>query len=355
MTSRTSPFFSTFRGILATSGVLAAPACSWSSCPSGPADVLTHVSTEVVDYDGLETALEDGITVAECASLCQETFDDVEGCSLSYDEDEYARIQAEREALAGGGGAGGVGGAESVPNTTLSIECEVQGFYYCEGRRHVTWGRRTGLPGCDPLAQWLARAAANEAGSVRSFRSLALELGRAKRGKIWARRLRQAARDEIRHARTLERLAQGRGIRRPKQEFRATEERSLLRLALENAREGCVGETWAGLVALHQAHTARDPAIRAAFEAIARDEATHADLAWDLHQWLMTELAPPEREQLARALDSQIAQLESVGWALASAELSEPARRALGLPAPLLEERLRCELARQLQTRRVAA
>jgi rubrerythrin len=362
MSLRPSAFFPAFQTLLTAAGVSAVPACALQPTGTDCGGPYTQTSTEELEYTTLESALEDSISTAECASLCQPsfTFDENDTCSLSYDEDEYDEIQAEWAGLGSGGAGGanavgGAGGAGGLPNATLSIECEMTHQYICEGRRHATWGRREQIGGDNPVGHWLARAAANEAGSVQSFRCLALELGRAGRGEIWARRLRQAARDEIRHARSLERLAGLQGSARPKQEFRATEARSLLELALENAREGCVGETWAGLLALHQAHTAEDPGVRAAFQSIARDEAMHADLAWDLHEWLLTELPSVEREQLAHALDVKIAQLASGGWALASAELSERALRALGLPGPAVEEQLRRRLGHQLQSRRIAA
>ena len=41
-------------------------------------------------------------------------------------------------------------------------------------------------------------------------------------------------------------------------------------------------ETWAALLAQHQAEHARDPLVRAAMKSIALDEARHAALAWTI-------------------------------------------------------------------------
>jgi len=45
-------------------------------------------------------------------------------------------------------------------------------------------------------------------------------------------------------------------------------------------REGCVGETVAAVEAGEAGASAADPVVRSILEAIASDEATHAELAW---------------------------------------------------------------------------
>jgi hypothetical protein len=56
--------------------------------------------------------------------------------------------------------------------------------------------------------------------------------------------------------------------------------RSLEELAVENAVEGCVRETYGALTAIWQARTAKDPSVAAAVRRIARDETRHAALSW---------------------------------------------------------------------------
>jgi len=63
----------------------------------------------------------------------------------------------------------------------------------------------------------------------------------------------------------------------------ASELRSLEALAFDDAREGCVHETYAAFEAVHQAATARDPEVRAALRLIARDELRHAAFSHALH------------------------------------------------------------------------
>lgn len=65
---------------------------------------------------------------------------------------------------------------------------------------------------------------------------------------------------------------------------------TLLSIAIHNAVEGCVSETWAAMMAQIQAERAETPELRALFSTIARDEITHGQLAWDLHAWLLEQL-----------------------------------------------------------------
>jgi hypothetical protein len=65
-----------------------------------------------------------------------------------------------------------------------------------------------------------------------------------------------------------------------------------------------VGETVAALEAAEGAAQALDPAIRTTLAAIARDEARHAELAWDFVAWALEqrpELAAAAREAFAAA------------------------------------------------------
>jgi rubrerythrin len=83
----------------------------------------------------------------------------------------------------------------------------------------------------------------------------------------------------------------------------------MLEVALNNAVEGCVYETWAACLATHQAVTAPDAVLRRIFAKIARDEVRHAQLAWDLHEWFLTQLSPEEAQQVQAAQHQAMAAL----------------------------------------------
>jgi hypothetical protein len=80
--------------------------------------------------------------------------------------------------------------------------------------------------------------------------------------------------------------------------------RALEAIAIENAIEGCVRETFGALVAAWQAREARDPVVRAVMKRIARDETNHASLGWAIDTWARTRLdrAARRRVDAARAV-----------------------------------------------------
>src|SRR5436305_808711 len=86
------------------------------------------------------------------------------------------------------------------------------------------------------------------------------------------RATRDAERGEVRHARATARLARRFGGRYVRPTVEAVGERTLEAIALENAVEGCVGESFGALVATWQSENATDAAVRDAFQAIAADE-----------------------------------------------------------------------------------
>src|SRR5690606_33136020 len=85
-------------------------------------------------------------------------------------------------------------------------------------------------------------------------------------------------------------------------------------------------ETWGAVIAEWQARAARDPELRAAFAAIARDEARHAALAWAVDRWA--------RERLDQAACARVdAAREAAARELCDGpELAALAGGALGLP-----------------------
>lgn len=174
----------------------------------------------------------------------------------------------------------------------------------------------------------LAQAAHLEAASIEAFLDLAEQLSARGAPARLVRRLRRAASDEVSHARDVGALARARGADPPPVSIAPTGLRSLLELALENAREGCVRETWGAACAVAQSKRAASPDIRAAMQVIARDELRHAALSWDVATWLDARLTEEERrhvaEERARALAELGAELE--------ASVPRALRDPLGLP-----------------------
>jgi bacterioferritin (cytochrome b1) len=214
------------------------------------------------------------------------------------------------------------------------------------------------------LGDYLAMSAELEAASVPAFRRLARELRAHGAPRELVSRAEKAARDEVRHARMTQRLAERFGGAPKLPRIGKLPVRSLEAIAEENAREGCVRETFGALVASVQAQRATDEGIRAAMEAIAVDETEHAALAWDVAAWLDTQIDSAGRDAARRAKRAAYASLlDSVragasihadGGANDGAQRTAATPRPttaslrLGLPSPAEELRLLQDLASTL-------
>lgn len=193
-----------------------------------------------------------------------------------------------------------------------------------------------GLMSCAPvrgdseLGDFLARCAHLEAASVDAFRILASELRAHGAPAELIALAERSAQDEMRHAERVGELARAHGgdVIAPRVQPSAL--RSLEAIALENAVEGCVRETYGAAVGAYQARAANDAGIAAVMDEVARDEAAHASFAWQLAAWLDAQLAPAARARVTLARRQAVLALQH--------ELSAPASEALhtqaGWPRP---------------------
>ncbi len=151
------------------------------------------------------------------------------------------------------------------------------------------------------LGSFLADSAHLEAASVPAFHVLARDLQRLGAPKRLVCSARRAARDEVRHTRLMTRLATQYGAAVEEPTVERSPPKRLTALALENAVEGCVRETFGAAVAGYQARMASDPAIGAAMAAIVEDETRHALLAWRIASWAEPRLDSDTRREIALA------------------------------------------------------
>lgn len=204
-----------------------------------------------------------------------------------------------------------------------------------EGRRPAGLVTPRGLVASNAVGAWLAQAAWLEAASIPAFVYLARELDACGAPRGLARAALAAARDEIRHAQVMSLLARRFGATPPIADVPQPKPRSLEEMAIENAVEGCVRETWGALVAMWQANRARDAELRSVFAAISVDEARHAALAWQIDQWIRTRLDAPAHARIDAARQAAIRELFDGGDSEALAILGLPH----GLEATRLIER----------------
>lgn len=210
----------------------------------------------------------------------------------------------------------------------------------CVGRDTEGSGRTTVRKGASREG-YFAALANDEAVSVRSFERLANELELASAPQELVLRARRAAKDEARHARVMGALAQRGRPSKGNEPEQALPLRPLRDVLLENAREGCVRETFAAVVATHQA-THAELGLRPIFRRIAKDERAHAKLAWDVYAWGKTALTPNGAGELDHALRTAFDDLEH--------DLADPvaAPPGAGEPTAVAKARLVRELQRAL-------
>ncbi|RKH50390.1 ferritin-like domain-containing protein [Corallococcus llansteffanensis] len=214
---------------------------------------------------------------------------------------------------------------------------EVERYVLKEGDPNCTVGRRpVGLQvadaceSTDVLGQYFAEAAHLEAASVHAFLRLREELALHGAGPDLQDAARRSALDEVLHTDVTGRIARRFGATPQRPVVAALPLRPLIDVALDNAVEGCVRETYGALLAHHQALHAQDAEVREAMVRIAADETRHAGLSWDIDQWVRPRLSAPEREALREAQRQAVALLRS--------QLAVPPDAGLitaaGLPTP---------------------
>jgi len=170
------------------------------------------------------------------------------------------------------------------------------------GRRPAGLVRARRACAADPLGGFFARVAHLEAASIVAFEGLAGELRRLGAPAELVRAARRSAGDEVRHARATARIARRHGAEPPALRVVVRRRaRSLASIAVENAVEGCVRETFGALVATWQAAHAGDPWIARAMARIAVDETRHAALAWAIAGWMEPRLDARSRRAVLAA------------------------------------------------------
>jgi hypothetical protein len=184
------------------------------------------------------------------------------------------------------------------------------------------------------LGAKLAHMAQLEAASVVAFDALHADLKRLGAPRSLLRAVRRARRDEVRHARLATDAAARAGVTVPPTDVAPIGRRALEKLAIDNAEEGCVRETFGAALVAVQAERARHPALRRMMRAIASDELRHAALSWDIARWLDGRLDRQGRERVCRARKTAVGALSK------ELRATFPADVSLGMPDSASQHRL---------------
>jgi hypothetical protein len=204
-------------------------------------------------------------------------------------------------------------GLTTIPLTCLVTHTEGDSSSGCpmEGRRPAGWSFASVTTQSNALAAYFAECAELEAASVFAFDFLASDLAANDAPEDLIAAARASAKDEIRHAKVTRRLAErfGGSVRTTHAEPHAG--RSLYEIALENAIEGVVRETFGAAVALWRADHAEDVVVRRAMRAIADDECNHAVLSWRIADWARGKLDARDQARLDLAVAEEIARMRA--------------------------------------------
>ena len=306
--------------LAAVSAAAALPACSFStsSCGGAPTPSPTSVTVSLSALEAIESDAGDPADAGPpkagdqpgyvtCHALCPS---DRPQCSVT-----------------------------SIDGSEATLSC----FDICTGRRPGGYCAPGALASGDVGAHF-ARMAALEAASVVAFRGLSRELALHRAPRALVKGCQRAARDEVRHARATSALARARGGVLSFGAVAAQAPRTLEAIAIENAVEGCVRETFGALAAHWQAREARDPVVRDAMRRIARDETRHAALSWSIDAWARSRLNRAARARVDAARDAAVRALVPGG----ARGAKETFAANIGLPSAAQERALARSLERSL-------
>ena len=161
----------------------------------------------------------------------------------------------------------------------------------------------------EALAHLWTESARGEHASVPAFSRLAISLVAHGAPARLVEAAHGAALEEIEHARLAFSLASayagepvGPGPLPELAKAPAVTAATLAELGAESLIDGCLLEGVAAEVAHRALGRARERHARAALEIIARDEASHAELAWEVVRWCCDQGGEPVKRQLARAI-----------------------------------------------------
>lgn len=170
-----------------------------------------------------------------------------------------------------------------------------------------------GKPGSDHSAAYFVQLFQLESAAVVAFSRLAVELEERGAPRALIERARNAAQDEVRHAH----LAQTRAVELgavlplPRIAVAPRRPRTLLDMAIENAEEGYVRESFGAAQALLHSKWVSDEKERQLWAEIAADELRHAELSREIGAWLSTRLTCAQRHQISEARTRAFLELES--------------------------------------------
>ena len=179
----------------------------------------------------------------------------------------------------------------------------------CIGRRPDGLARQDPRRSNTGTGRHFAEIATLEAAAVIAFERLADDLERLGAPPALTADVRKAAEDEVRHAEVMTGVARHFGAEPEAPAVAQVPPRNTYTIAVENAVEGCIRETYGALAGCYQALAAADPIVASAMRTVSEDEIFHAELSARVDAFLGTLLTEAERASVAAARRRAIGEL----------------------------------------------
>ena len=259
----------------------------------------------------------------ECTLLCQQTLINSKHMAGTYTFSSCEESLAENwaESIA----------TSSADTVMGSVSCVLQPQPRIMRGRAPMNAEDHFIPTTD-LATHFARQAQEEALSVFSFAELYHALQAHNAPSSLLQRCTQALREEQMHTQMAISLCQKYGGEAPTITVPLQSTPNLFALTLHNALVGCIQESWAALLEQYQAiHGTAHHHIQ---HRIAQDEISHAQLAWDIHAFLMSLLGTQEQE-IIRASMHKLLESKDISYMA-----SFPNSDTLGIPSEANQQQL---------------
>lgn len=215
---------------------------------------------------------------------------------------------------------------------------------YVVGRRPEGLVSEAREPVGGDMGPYFANVAALEEAAVAAFERMADELTALSAPHELVAGALDAADEERGHVVRVSGLARRFGAEPKRPTIEARRERKLFDIALENAVEGCVRETFGALVGTYQALAASEPAVAGEMAVIATEEVGHAELSWRVGDFLGDLLTVEQRESIGAAQRHAIESLRAEVLTPVDAGLE----RGVGLPSSRVMLQWLDELQREL-------
>lgn len=180
------------------------------------------------------------------------------------------------------------------------------------------------------LGNYFANMATMETAAITAFRYLAQELKAYAAPQVLIDLAEAAILEETEHAEMAGLLAAAYAGQTATLAIADFKLRSLYEIALENALEGCIHETFAAACGWWQAECAAHAIFRTVISHITEEETRHAALSWAIHAWVMPQLSTAQQAHIRQAQLEAITNLE----ASFQQETDLSLQHELGLPSP---------------------